>query len=94
MPVTILIPSALRSETGGEARLKLTVEGPVSLRDVLDAVAVSHPRLERRLRDESGLLRRFVNFYVGDEECRALDGQDTQVAEGQDVQILPSVAGG
>ncbi|MFG1774247.1 MoaD/ThiS family protein [Nocardia salmonicida] len=50
--------------------------------------------MERRLRDERGALRRYVNFYVDGDECRLLDGQDTAVGAGTEVMIIPSVAGG
>jgi molybdopterin converting factor small subunit len=94
--VTVLVPGALRSETGGEGRLRVPLSGGggVTLRAVLDAVAASHPRLARRIRDEQGALRRYVNVYVDGEDCRRLSDQDTPVAAGAEIQVLPSIAGG
>ena len=101
--VTVLVPGALRAETGGEGRLRielagLTGAGPgagaPTLRGVLDAVAASHPRLARRIRDEQGVLRRYVNVYVDGEDCRRLADQDTPVTAGAEIQVLPSIAGG
>lgn len=87
----VRLPSALRSYAGG--RRELEVDGP-TLRAVLDALRESAPALERRLRDESGELRRYVNFYIGDDECRTLDGVDTRLGAGAEIMIIPAVAGG
>jgi molybdopterin converting factor small subunit len=61
---------------------------------VLEGVFAAHPELRERISDDDGGLRRFVNVYVGGEDIRYLDGLDTAVAEGAEVQILPAVAGG
>ncbi|MEU1687974.1 ubiquitin-like small modifier protein 1 [Micromonospora sp. NPDC005707] len=90
--VTVLLPGPLRSETGGESRLTVAAGG--TLRAVLDEVAATWPRLARRIRDERGDLRRYVNVYVDGEDCRHTGALDTPVPENAEVQILPSVAGG
>ncbi|WP_231929888.1 MoaD/ThiS family protein [Micromonospora inositola] len=61
---------------------------------VLDELAGAWPRLARRIRDERGELRRYVNVYVDGEDCRHVGGLDTPVGDGAEVQVLPSVAGG
>jgi molybdopterin synthase sulfur carrier subunit len=94
MEITVLVPSALRTESGGVSRLAVQVSDGARLGAVLDALAGTHPRLERRLRDEQGALRRHVNLYVDGEECRRLAGADTVLAAGTELQIIPSVAGG
>lgn len=94
MVVTVHIPSALRNECGGRSVLNMDPSGPVRLGEILDHVAMSHPRLDRRIRDEQGRLRRYVNVFVDQEECRVLSGMDTNVPDGSEVRILPSVAGG
>jgi molybdopterin converting factor small subunit len=81
----------LRELAGGAA--SLDVDGQ-TLGAVLDVVGSRHPALERRLRDESGVLRRYVNFYVDGEECRRLSGLSTELAPQAEVMIIPSVAGG
>ncbi|THV26226.1 MoaD/ThiS family protein [Glycomyces paridis] len=91
--VDVKIPAALASECGGARHLTVETGPEATLGDVLAAIGRTHPRLERRLRDEAGRLRRFVNVYVGDEESRRLQGLDTPV-EGREIQILPSIAGG
>jgi molybdopterin converting factor small subunit len=71
------------------------VEVPAgTLGEVLDALAVDHPLLGRRIRDETGAVRRFVNVYVDGDDVRFGAGLATPVAEGQTVHVLPSVAGG
>ena len=90
--VTILLPGVLRAEAAGQSRL--TVDASGSLRAVLDALAASWPRLDRRLRDERGDLRRYVNIYVDGDDCRRSGGLDTPVPAGAEIQVLPPVAGG
>lgn len=92
MPVTLLVPGVLRPEVDGAARITVAADG--TLRSVLDEVAARWPRLARRLRDEQGRIRRYVNVYVDGEDCRLADGLDTPVPDGSEVQVLPSVAGG
>ncbi|WP_026931653.1 MoaD/ThiS family protein [Glycomyces tenuis] len=94
MDVDVKIPAALASECGGARHLTVTVADGADLAAVLDRLGQAHPRLARRLRDEAGQIRRFVNVYIGDEECRGLGGLDAAIGPGQSVQILPSIAGG
>jgi molybdopterin synthase sulfur carrier subunit len=90
MAVTVKIPTQLRSATGGEATA--SVEGE-TVGEVLDALYDKFGELRSRITEDGGL-RRFVNVYVGGEDIRFLDGLDTPVADGQEVTILPAVAGG
>jgi len=94
MQVTVLVPGVLRADAGGASRLDVEVQEGATLGTVLDRLAADHPRLDRRLRDEQGVLRRYVNLYVDGEECRRLSGPDTVLRGGAELQILPSVAGG
>ncbi|MFC6021291.1 MoaD/ThiS family protein [Plantactinospora solaniradicis] len=90
--VTILVPGALRTDSGGAGRL--TVDTAGTLRAVLDAMDLHWPRLTRRIRDEQGELRRYINVYVDGEDCRQSGGLDTPVGKDAEVQVIPSVAGG
>ena len=90
--ITVLVPGVLRADAGGAARLDVEAAG--TLGGVLDEMGARWPRLARRLRDEQGELRRYVNIYVDGEDCRRLDGLATPVADGAEIQLLPSVAGG
>ena len=94
MTIAVFIPGPLRGETEGRSRIDVGDGDPATLGAVLDSVARRYPRLERRIRDERGRLRRFVNVYVGADECRTLAEMDSPVPDGTEVRILPSVAGG
>jgi sulfur-carrier protein len=91
--VQVLLPGALASLAGGAKHLDVEPAGG-TLADVLDALAVQHPLLARRIRDETGKVRRFVNVYVDGDDVRFEGGLDTTVPDGAEVQVLPSVAGG
>ncbi|MBW4720697.1 MoaD/ThiS family protein [Saccharothrix obliqua] len=94
MRVVVLVPGVLRSAAGGRAVVDLDLAEPATLGTALDALTASWPLLDRRLRDERGVLRRYVNFYVDGEECRRLAGVDTRLEPGAEIRVLPSVAGG
>ena len=91
MPVTIKIPTQLRNVTGGEA--ETTVEDAATVGEVLDGLYERYDGLRERIAVD-GDLRRFVNVYVEGEDIRFLDGLDTPVEDGDEVTILPAVAGG
>jgi sulfur-carrier protein len=90
MPVTVKIPTQLRSATGGAAEAE--VEG-TTVGEVLDALYEQFGELRDRIAEDGGL-RRFVNVYLSGEDIRFLDGLDTEVGSGDEVTILPAVAGG
>ncbi|HWE91002.1 MAG TPA: MoaD/ThiS family protein [Pseudonocardiaceae bacterium] len=93
MRVTVLLAGVLRPAASGAARLDIRVDdGTVGA--VLDVLADRFPLLDRKLRDERRVLRRYVNIYVDGEECRRLAGADTVVVDGTEIQVIPSVAGG
>jgi molybdopterin converting factor small subunit len=88
----VVLPGVLADLAGGAKHLTVDVGG--TLRDVLDRLDTEHPLLGRRIRDETGAVRRFVNVYVDGEDVRFGEGLGTPVADGAVVQVLPSVAGG
>ncbi|CAN5120551.1 MoaD/ThiS family protein [soil metagenome] len=90
MTVTVKIPSQLRPATDGEGEVE--VEG-TTVGEALDAVFDEHDGLRERI-TEDGTLRRFVNVYVSGEDIRFQDGLDTELTDGDEVTILPAVAGG
>lgn len=93
MRVTVLLPRLLREHADGAQQIEIEVRD-ATLGGVLDVMGRRHPALERRLRDESRALRRYVNFYLDDAECRSLDGAASPVREGTEIRIIPSIAGG
>jgi molybdopterin synthase sulfur carrier subunit len=90
MPVVVKIPAQLRSLTGNQAETE--VDG-TSVGEALDALYERYDGLRDRI-TENGELRRFVNVYVGGEDIRFGDGLDTPVSDGDEITILPAVAGG
>lgn len=90
MAVLVRIPTQLRDATGGAATAD--AEG-ATVGEVLDSLYGRFGELQDRI-TQDGDLRRFVNVYVGGEDVRFLDGLDTGVADGDEVTILPAVAGG
>jgi len=90
MAVTVKIPSQLRPATDGQGEVE--VEGG-TVGEALDAVFDQHDGLRERI-TEDGTLRRFVNVYVSGEDIRFQEGLDTELTDGDEVTILPAVAGG
>ena len=90
MAVSVKIPTQLRAATEGEAQA--TVDGS-TVGEVLDSLYERFGELRSRIAEDGGL-RRFVNVYVDGEDIRFLDGLDTEVKDGDEVTILPAVAGG
>jgi sulfur-carrier protein len=90
MAVTVKIPAQLRTLTGNEAE---TTVDAASVGEALEAVYEKYDGLRDRITAD-GELRRFVNVYVGGEDIRFGDGLETTVSDGDEVTILPAVAGG
>jgi sulfur-carrier protein len=91
--VEVVLPGVLADLAGGTRHLEVDPGGG-TLAELLDSLAAVHPLLERRIRDEAGALRRFVNVYVDGDDVRYAGGLGTPVPDGAVVQVLPSVAGG
>ncbi|WP_150237999.1 MoaD/ThiS family protein [Nocardiopsis quinghaiensis] len=94
MRVTVHLPGLLRADAGGSAHIPVEVDDGTALGGVLDALTSRHPGLDRRIRDERGALRRYVNVFVDEDECRTVGGLAAPLRDGADVRVLPSVAGG
>ncbi len=91
MSVTVRIPAPLRRLTGGQ---EAVVTDGSRLSDCIEALEARFPGLKERLVDEWGQIRRFVNIYVNGEDVRFLQGLDTPLKPGDEVSIVPAVAGG
>jgi sulfur-carrier protein len=91
MAIAVRIPTILRSYTGGEKQVEASGSSLGSLIDDLDT---KHPGLKGRLVTDDGSLHRFVNVYVNDEDVRFTGALDTGLSDGDEVTILPAVAGG
>ena len=91
MPVLVRIPTPLRSITKGSAEVQAA---GASVSDVIQDLERQFPGLRERLLDEAGELRRFVNVYVNEEDIRFLQGKKTALKDGDQVSIVPAIAGG
>jgi molybdopterin converting factor small subunit len=90
METIVRIPTPLRTLTGGADEVTATGN---TLAEVIESLERKHPGLRERLLDEKGI-RRFVNIYVGEEDVRFLDGLKTALKPGDQISIVPAIAGG
>ena len=91
MPVTVLIPSALRVYAGKQD--SVSVAG-TTVGEVLSTLTTHHSALKKQLFAEDNTLRKFVNVYVNDEDIRYLQHEHTPVTDNDVISIIPSIAGG
>ncbi|GHC98135.1 molybdopterin synthase sulfur carrier subunit [Nocardiopsis terrae] len=91
MSASVRVPTILRTYTDDAS--EVTAEGG-TLAEILDDLEANHPGIRARILDDNGKVRRFVNVYVGDEDVRFEKGLQTEVKDGQQVSIIPAVAGG
>jgi len=90
MAIIVRIPTPLRTLTGGAESVDIEAK---NVRDLVEALEANHSGMKERLMDDKGV-RRFVNLYVGEEDIRFLDGLDTELKDGDEVSIVPAIAGG
>jgi molybdopterin synthase sulfur carrier subunit len=91
MSVKVLIPTPLQKFTNDQATIECQA---ANIDDLLESLDQSCPGIKARLCDDQGELRRFINFYVNNEDIRFLDGKGTVLQEGDEVSIVPAIAGG
>jgi len=91
MPVTVRIPTPLRKLTEGQA--EIPCEG-ATVGAVLDDLEIRHPGLKSKICDDAGKVRRFVNIFANDEDIRYLSDLATEIADGDELSIIPAIAGG
>ncbi len=91
MAITIVIPTPLRQFAGGQSEIEIEAE---TAGEALDKLTTEHAELRKHLYNEQNNLRNFVNVYVGDEDIRDLDGLQTELKSGNEILIVPSIAGG
>lgn len=94
MTVLVRLPAALAEHADGSRALHVDVSADATLGDVIAALGRMHPALQRRIVDETGQLRRFVNVYIGNDECRALGGLAASVPPDTELFVIGSIAGG
>ncbi len=89
--VTVLIPAPLRRFTGGEAKVN---SGGGTVGELIDQLEASYPGIRDKIVEEDGEIRRFVNVFVNGQNVRKLNGAATAVGDGDEVGIVPAMAGG
>jgi sulfur-carrier protein len=96
--VRVRVPTQLRELVAGAAVVEVSVglatDELTTVSTVLDALAVQHPALERRIRDEQGQTRLHVNLFVESDNVRDRDGPATPIRDGEELSIIPAVSGG
>lgn len=90
MAIKIQIPTPMRQHTDGSATVEVTA---ATVQAALDALGKKYPAISGRL-FENGQMRRFINVYLNDEDIRYLDNLGTAVKDGDELSIIPAVAGG
>jgi molybdopterin synthase sulfur carrier subunit len=91
MPVKVLVPTPLQKFTENNATIECAAD---SVGTLIDSLEQSFPGIKARLCDDEGQPRRFLNFYVNSEDIRFLEGTKTPLKDGDEVSIVPAVAGG
>jgi molybdopterin synthase sulfur carrier subunit len=91
MPITVQIPTALRRHTDGVGSITCAAS---NLNDLFTVLDEKFPELKPHLRDDKGQIRRFLNIYVNEEDIRFLGGPSYAFQEGDEVLLVPSIAGG
>ncbi len=91
MAILVRIPTPLQKFTQNQSEVK--AEG-ATVQEVLDHLEQSFPGLRARLCDEHGGIRKFINFYLNDEDIRFMDGEKTALKDGDELAIIPAIAGG
>ncbi|MBI3356014.1 MAG: MoaD/ThiS family protein [Nitrospirae bacterium] len=89
--IKVRIPTPLRPLTKGQGEVEAKAG---SVLEMIEALNSAHPGIKDRLCDEAGELRRFVNIYVNEEDIRFLKGKETSLKDGDEVSIVPAIAGG
>ncbi len=91
MAVTVLIPTPLQKFTKEQAKIEC---GGGNISELIDSLETNFPGIKKSLCDDQGEPRRFLNFYVNSEDIRFLEGTKTSLKDGDEVSIVPAVAGG
>ncbi len=89
--VKVRIPTPLRPLTGGKGEVETQA---VDIQSMIDSLNGQFPGLKGRICDEAGEIRRFVNIYLNEEDIRFLAGKDTLIKDGDQISIVPAIAGG
>jgi molybdopterin synthase sulfur carrier subunit len=91
MPINVRIPTPLRKLTNEQELVQVDAK---TISDAIAQLQSQFPGIQERLVDEKGEVRRFVNVYVNEEDIRFLQNQNTALKDGDEISIIPAIAGG
>ncbi|MDH5457360.1 MAG: MoaD/ThiS family protein [Nitrospinota bacterium] len=91
MPVKVRIPTPLMKLTNNQA--EISAEG-ATIADILNNLESQFPGIKERICEENGTPRRFINIYLNEEDIRFLEGEKTPIKDGDEISIIPAIAGG
>jgi len=91
MSIKVRIPQPLQKLTRGQDQVEVEA---ADIKSLVNNLEKSFPGIRDRICDETGKVRRFINIYINDEDVRFLQGDKTQINEGDEVSIIPAIAGG
>jgi MoaD family protein len=94
MAIKILIPTPLQKFTNNEPTVEFDAGEGKTIGGILEDLESKYTGIKARLCGDDGKIRRFVNFYLNEEDIRFLDNENTQVNDGDEISIVPAVAGG
>ncbi len=91
MQVTVRVPAPLQKLTQNQGEVKAS---GANIRELIEDLEKKFPGIEERIYDETGKIRRFINIYVNEEDVRFLQKEETSLKDGDEVSIIPAIAGG
>jgi len=91
MAVIVRIPTPLRKLTNGQGELNISAS---NVKDLIEALEKNYPGMKGRLCDETGNVRKFINIFINEEDIRFKQNLQTAVKDGDDISIVPAIAGG
>ncbi|TET94007.1 MAG: MoaD/ThiS family protein [Desulfobacteraceae bacterium] len=91
MAITVRIPTPLQKLTQNQAEVKAS---GTTIKELIEDLEKNFPGIKGRVCDETGKIRRFINIYVNEEDVRFLQRDETPLEDGDEVSIIPAIAGG
>lgn len=91
MAIKVRVPAPLQKMTGDKSQVEVEAQ---TIKGLVESLEKAYPGIKGRICDDSGKIRRFINFYVNDEDVRFLKGEETELKDNDEVSIIPAIAGG
>ncbi|HDZ49646.1 hypothetical protein LCGC14_1470730 [marine sediment metagenome] len=91
MQATVRVPTPLQKLTKNQAKVKVS---SANIRELIEDLEKRFPGIKERICDQTGKIRRFINIYVNEEDVRFLQQEETPLKDGDEISIIPAIAGG